>query len=221
MKSRFVLNVICVAISVVSMTTSVLAAVISADYPGFGVGSITRDTDQNLDFLDLTFSFGRSSDDISTQFGPGGDFQGFRYATEIEVINLINNFGFIPNALPGQQTNGTTGTDQLAGLIELLGGVPEFTSKKASGITGTATTSTLGGYPGLRLTTILTFATLSDDRVLAGFIGTNGLNASIGSYLVVDENAALPEPSSIVMLMIGLLSLAAIRLRKLRQVVMT
>jgi hypothetical protein len=52
-------------------------------------GSFTRDTSTNLDWLDLTLSTNRSFNDVSTQFGPGGDFDGFRYATLQEVVAFL------------------------------------------------------------------------------------------------------------------------------------
>jgi hypothetical protein len=64
------------------------------DDPIFGPASLTRDTDQNLDWLDLPISAGRSYDDVSIQFGAGGDFEGFRHATRDEVQALLNGAGF-------------------------------------------------------------------------------------------------------------------------------
>ena len=51
------------------------AAVISVDHPTFGPGTLTRDTDQGLDSLDLALSLDRSSNNVSGEFGAGGDFQ--------------------------------------------------------------------------------------------------------------------------------------------------
>ena len=42
------------------------ASIQSADDSVFGVGALTRDTGQGLDFLDLTFSTNRSFNDVST-----------------------------------------------------------------------------------------------------------------------------------------------------------
>lgn len=86
------------AIAIVSLfvlVSEVNATVISIDDVVFGIDSITVDTDQGLEFLDLTLSVNRSFNDISTQFSIGGDFEGFRHATVIEVELLINNFGIV------------------------------------------------------------------------------------------------------------------------------
>ena len=47
-------------------------------------GSYTTDTESGLDWLDVTLSINRSYSDVSSQFGSGGDFEGWRYATGIE-----------------------------------------------------------------------------------------------------------------------------------------
>lgn len=81
-------KVICGVVIVFSMVFGFIsydasATVMSADdIGGFGIGALTRDTDQGLDFLDVTFSMNRSFNDVSGHFGVGGNFEGFRYATE-------------------------------------------------------------------------------------------------------------------------------------------
>ena len=104
---------------------TLLAGVVEADDPVFGSGALTRDTDQGLDFLDITFSIGRSFDDVSDEFGPEGDFAGFRYALQSEMISLVNNFGFSPVVTAGRLVTGNTRSDQLSGLVDLLGQQPE------------------------------------------------------------------------------------------------
>jgi hypothetical protein len=59
----------------------------------------TEDTETGLDWLDLTQSVDTfpktdvgSYDYISSQFGLGGDFEGWRYATILEVIELTDKY---------------------------------------------------------------------------------------------------------------------------------
>ena len=40
----------------------------------FGSGSITRDPNTGLDWLDVTFTQSRSFSDVSSKFGVGGEF---------------------------------------------------------------------------------------------------------------------------------------------------
>lgn len=70
--------------------------------------NITEDDVTGLAWLDLTVAAGRTYDDIvgndgSDELGPGGDFEGFRYATALEVTgwtpqgqidSLYSNWGF-------------------------------------------------------------------------------------------------------------------------------
>lgn len=115
-----------------ALASTANAALLSVD-SSFGPNTITRDTPSGLDWLDLTQSTNRSYDDVTTQFGKGGDYVGFRHATVAEVIELWNHAG-IPNSfatpVPGPVVGGLIfGPDtallgpvtSLQGLLELHG----------------------------------------------------------------------------------------------------
>ncbi len=57
------------------------------------LGTITRDTDTGLDWLDVTETRGLSYNQVAAQLGDGGDYEGYRYATMAEWDQLIINFG--------------------------------------------------------------------------------------------------------------------------------
>lgn len=57
-------------------------------------GSMTLDTGTGLEWLDLTESINRSFDNVSGQFGAGGDFAGWRHANFAIVSTLFVNAGF-------------------------------------------------------------------------------------------------------------------------------
>ena len=84
------------------------AELIAVDDAVFGIGSITRDTGTGLDWLDVTASQqGRSFIDVNSQFGVGGDFEGFHHASLAEVSQFFTNAGLqvglfriAANALP-------------------------------------------------------------------------------------------------------------------------
>ena len=99
--------------------------VFSVDDQKFGIESLTRDTVQDLDFLDVTLTTNIGYDDMKTQFGSGGDFEGFRYATRDEVVSLINNYGFVPGAVTGETIYGPEMVDQLSCLVSMLGATSE------------------------------------------------------------------------------------------------
>lgn len=62
----------------------------------YGPGTLTMDTATFFGWLDVTVTQGRSYNDISSKFGAGQEFEGFRYATLGEVAQFFTNAG-IPN----------------------------------------------------------------------------------------------------------------------------
>jgi hypothetical protein len=63
-------------------------------------GPYTTDTESGLDWLDVTLSIDRSYDDVSTQFGSAGDFEGWRYASGLEFEQLWNNISGVDESSP-------------------------------------------------------------------------------------------------------------------------
>ena len=89
MRSRAVLAVVAVLVP----AGAAQATLLELDDPVFGPASITRHVETGLDWLDVPLSSGRSYDEVSIEFGPGGDFAGFRYATKSEVAALYRSVG--------------------------------------------------------------------------------------------------------------------------------
>lgn len=72
----------------VGLTVPAQADLIEVDLvSGSGDKLITRDTLANLDWLDLSESLGRNFNDVSTQFGIGGDFEGWRLL-RVQVLKV-------------------------------------------------------------------------------------------------------------------------------------
>jgi len=55
-------------------------------------GSYTTDTETELDWLDVSASVNKSYNYVSNQFGLGGQYEGFRYATAKEFNILISHY---------------------------------------------------------------------------------------------------------------------------------
>ena len=56
-------------------------------------GLVTYDTQSGLEWLDLNQTKGLSFDQVSAQFGSGGLYAGYRYATSLEAQGLLTEFG--------------------------------------------------------------------------------------------------------------------------------
>ena len=76
---------------------TVEAALVQDNDPNMGAGddgyNLTLDTDTGLKWLDLTLSVFRSYNNVAANLGPGGDFEGYRIATETEILSLWTHAG--------------------------------------------------------------------------------------------------------------------------------
>jgi len=75
-----------------SVATFVLST--SANAALIDNGSYTSDTVSQLDWLDITETRNMSYNDVSSQFGAGQQFDGWRYATDTEMAGWLSSFGF-------------------------------------------------------------------------------------------------------------------------------
>jgi hypothetical protein len=86
------INSISLAAIILALSASTHATVISIDWKITGDNLITRDTDSGLDWLDLTETNNMTYFLVSSQLGAGGQFYGWRYATNNEAVTLWSNF---------------------------------------------------------------------------------------------------------------------------------
>ena len=56
-------------------------------------GTYTTDTTTGLDWLDVTASLGRTFNDVNSQFGVGGDFEGWGFARLCQARNWRSTIG--------------------------------------------------------------------------------------------------------------------------------
>ncbi len=91
MDFKSIIGVLFTSFTCISFNTN--AAIISADWQTAGDNLITVDTGTGLRWLDLTETNATPFSTISSQLEQGGLFEGFRYATVAEVINLWSKFG--------------------------------------------------------------------------------------------------------------------------------
>lgn len=178
-----------VATSVALLSPVAAAQITQEDDLVFGVGAITRDASQGLDFLDLPLSTNRSFADVSSQFGVGGDFEGWRHASPSELTGLVNSWGLTPGmaVTPASVSSEVfTGTgDQLPGLIALLGATnTSINASQSIGVVDQTLTFAPNVVRRYRITDLLD--TLEDDNVSAVQYGTAQSSASVGHFLVRD-----------------------------------
>jgi hypothetical protein len=67
------------------------------------LGNVTQDTNSGLSWLDATATDGMSYNDVSLQLGPGGAFEGYRYATLPELESFLVAAGGTAPFLGGNQ----------------------------------------------------------------------------------------------------------------------
>lgn len=98
-------------------------------------GTYLTDTTSGFDWLDVTASVNRSYNDVSSQFGIGGLFEGWRYATGLEFNGLVANW---TGASPGTDYSQLThpeGAGSIDGLSSALGSTLDISYLIAIGMT--------------------------------------------------------------------------------------
>lgn len=208
------------ALLFLALASPASAALISVDWQAAGDGLMVRDTNTQLEWLNLTQTTGLSYVAVSSQFGAGGGFEGLRYATNAEVITLFGDYfginlaagmyGELPAYLdPGVRLASETlgdgvsgGTDDISGpnanyrLVGLTGDLMMNGSRFALGaVTRWSDTD---------------YYTVKDP--LEFFDIYAGDFSWTGSYLV--RTAATPLPAAAWLLGAGLIALCGVAKRK-------
>lgn len=177
------------------------AALVSADDAIFGVGSLTFDSVSLLQWLDLPLSTNRSVNEISAEFGPGGDFEGFRYASRDEVVILWQHAGITTITLGTDAAYSATDAAAVQALVALLGytappGANTF--PYARGLTATLTPAGGGNVfsPFVQLCDQIgrrDCLTVTTAKAIAGAaLTTTFAAADIGHWLVRETFVPLP-----------------------------
>jgi hypothetical protein len=78
-------------------------------------GLTTLDTSTQLVWMDLTQTSGYTFNEVSSQFGVGGKFEGYRYASAAEVQGIFSQFG-IPLVAPTEY-NGKSAVPVASALV--------------------------------------------------------------------------------------------------------
>ena len=184
---------------------AIAASLYSADDVVFGVDSITVDPNTGLEWLDWTESTNWSFNDLANEFGSGGAFAGWRHAAKEEVTELFLNAG----TTLGYHTPIDSAVLSLQSLL---------------GITyqGGNFTDSLGLYGPPNQSLDVPFARFfvnsdTDQSFTSPEQGLSPADFSHSAYGHALVRSAVPEPSSLALLAVGLLGIGGYTSRKQRQ----
>jgi hypothetical protein len=176
------------------------ASLIEIDLFGAGDKLITRDTITGLDWLDLTQTIGYSYDDMLVELGVGGMFEGFRYATTVDVDGLQQAAGLSAGLF---YTASSIIRSRVESLMDMVG-VTELEAstgyKHAYGITSDPfdPTTTIDDR------IIRSFSLTGGASAAQGIIGDNVSSSTIGNWLIRTTPTAVPLPGAIYLFMSGI-----------------
>jgi len=210
MAFKSILGATCAGLVFFSSNAS--AAVVSADWNNLGDNLITQDTVSGLNWLDLTETNGLSYDYVSGQLGTGGQYEGFRYATDSEVVALWANWGV--NLATGASGSISGPDSNVQGAASTLGNIfPEASNQYLAGALGITIDSPATGNRS-QLGAFITFNPTNTYYYLDGSYAQLDSNALVysGSYLV--ETAVVPIPAAVWLFGSGLIGLIGIARRK-------
>ncbi|MES2294310.1 MAG: PEP-CTERM sorting domain-containing protein [Pseudomonadota bacterium] len=185
------------AVSVIWLGTAASATtLISENDPKFGSGAITLDVSTGIEWLAPKYSLDRSYTDVSGQFGAGGDFEGYRYASNAEITSLFVSVG-------GVVVDDYTPLNSLAvTTLQNFLGVTESESfiNRLAGYTGDA-------YPGIPNTEYIFQFNVDPSNGFGEFrdftVDDKGTPLNFGGNFLVKNVSAVPEPNVWALIILG------------------
>jgi len=177
-------------------------------------GIYTTDSTSGLDWLDLTETTNKSYNYVSTQFGIAGEFEGYRYATGLELNGMIENYTGID--LTGIIATSWSNDANIGGLVNLLGDNSTTTGGGgwfySRGMT--ADTYNSGSETRQVFAVLIDYVDLLRNDYTSSGTGINfrdEMSSNMGSFLIRES---VPETSSFYLFTISLLGLFGAARRK-------
>lgn len=195
------------------LSTSVNAAIVSVDWQSTGDNLVTRDTTNGLEWLDLTETTNMSYFTVLGQLSTGSQFEGWRYATNVEVGSLFTAFGL---PLDANLTVAGLVDSAIVDFSNTMGNImdPAVFSYGARGYIGEGSGGNqyiAGAYYGI--SSGINFYTGPNLGSGATLTPPTTASANLGSYLVRDASV-VPVPAAVWLFGSGLIGLAGIARRK-------
>jgi len=187
------LAVLEIAVAMLVFSTPLRAVLILTGDPAFGANTLTIDTSSGLAWLNVTLTAGLSYNQVLAATLPGGEFQGFRYATAPEVLTLYNDAG-IPGR--GFYPLSSPAVPAIQSLVSLVG--VTFTQYGNPGVIGITGADVLSGTSQLSSSLICTIENGTTGYLVTGVpsdataYGVTYGAPTVGSWLVY----SVPEPAS-------------------------
>lgn len=204
---------LCLAALTVCSAGSVSAATMIVDDATFGVGTVLLDTDNNVEFLQLSQTMGYGYNGVLAELGVGGDFEGWSVASTATMEALGVSAGV---------TQGSTDAGEIA-IVESLRdffcptGTCVNTSSShvyARGLVSDALLGAFGIADAFSMGRRLNVTPNEVDFRISGF-ATSATDTNEEVWLVRDAQIApVPLPASSLLLLAGIGGLAAVKRRK-------
>lgn len=171
-------------------------AFVSLGHPTFGADSITWDTDTGFGWLDVEETVGRAANDVTANLGPGGEFEGFRFAVEDEVLDLFRNAG-----IPDVPDRSAANIAPAQALMDFIGS----TTFQAGIGDGREVAASLATGQGVDLDG--TFQNQVPMMIAGGNVGRNPAfeYPGVANWLVAET--VIPEPATFALAALGLAGL--------------
>ncbi len=194
-------------------------------------GHYTTDTNNGLDWLDVTISVGQSYNYVSSQFGPGSEYEGWRYATASDFNRMVTSWtGAVINDGNWEQVIHEEGA--IDGLHFLLGSTVDagflhyrigtyddshgheegsFYDSTVGFVLGSRNTSTFNENHNIYLAHIVDDDQAADSldvtKIVKYVINTDSISWFRGHYLVRGTPTPVPVPAAVWLMGSGLLGL--------------
>jgi len=184
-----------------------LLASINANSAIIDNDTYTTVTSTGLDWLDLTETSNRSYADINAQLAVGGEFEGWRYASFVDIKGLLDAFGGA-GAYGGwaESNNGVVSaiSPLWADLICLPNDCGFGFIYRQAGTSGNIRTGSLYDQTSIDVFTRVDSSLAMDYINILGYLGNIGLK---GNHALVRDASVVPVPAAIWLFGSGLIGL--------------